>query len=53
MRQEYRERFTRHRGFEILAYITARAWPVGFLKAMCFLPDSGHVRAVMHAAIAN
>ena len=52
MRWEYGERFPRHRGLEILAYIT-RACPPSDKKPMGFFSDIGHVRAVVHAGIAN
>ena len=57
MRRECRERFLRHRMLAIPACITARAWPISakkpMKKAMGFLSESGSVRAVMHARIAN
>ena len=40
---------SRHRGLAI----PARAWPLSDKKPMGFLPDIGHVRAVMHTEIAN
>ena len=53
MPREGRERFPRHRGLAIPTCITARAWLLSDQKPMGFLLDSGHVRAVMHAGIAN
>ena len=53
MCRECREHFPRDRVLAIEACITARAWPLSDKKPMGFMSDSGHVRAVMHAGIAN